>query len=181
MVLLRGGTGTRRGARWREVRVGRCVVCVCVVVALCSPTTPRLFLSLSLLIPSHPFVSRLSSFLFTLVDPTDHRAAAAGLPPIDSHDISELILGKLPLSAPRRELPIGDGPSLSNISSAPLCSSYDQGTLASQYDLEYSGDVRWWEHREGELSFPRGANCSTVTSLIVDDGAGMLWKLVTGT
>ena len=157
-------------------------VCVCRRCPLVTNHPPPLSLFLSLSHSrSHPFVSRLSSFLFTLVDPTDHRAAAAGLPPIDSHDISELILGKLPLSAPRRELPIGDGPSLSNISSAPLCSSYDQGTLASQYDLEYSGDVRWWEHREGELGFPRGANCSTVTSLIVDDGAGMLWKLVTGT
>jgi len=41
------------------------------------------------------------------VDPTDHKAAAAGLPPIDSHDLWPLLSGKVSVS-PRTELAIGD-------------------------------------------------------------------------
>jgi arylsulfatase B len=40
------------------------------------------------------------------VDPTDHRAAAAGLPPIDSLDLSAVLLGKNSTS-PRTEIIIG--------------------------------------------------------------------------
>jgi len=41
------------------------------------------------------------------VDPTDHRAAAAGLPPIDSHNLWPFLSGKSQTS-PRTELEIGD-------------------------------------------------------------------------
>ena len=58
------------------------------------------------------------------VDPTDHRAALAGLPPIDSYDLSGVLLGTN-VSSPRTELPIGTEPRETNLSSAPLCSSYD--------------------------------------------------------
>merc|ERR1711988_312315 len=40
-------------------------------------------------------------------DPTDHRAAAAGLPPIDSHNLWPLLSGQTKTS-PRTELAIGD-------------------------------------------------------------------------
>ena len=41
------------------------------------------------------------------VDPTDHKAAAAGLAPIDSHDLWPLLSGRVSVS-PRVELAIGD-------------------------------------------------------------------------
>jgi len=41
------------------------------------------------------------------VDPTDHKAAAAGLPPIDSFDLWPLLSGQN-ASSPRAELAIGD-------------------------------------------------------------------------
>eukprot|EP01052_Picozoa_sp_SAG31_P077344 SAG31_NODE_36707_length_311_cov_0.721698_1_plen_98_part_10 len=40
------------------------------------------------------------------VDPTDHRAAAAGLPPIDSYSLVPILRGTN-LSAPRIELALG--------------------------------------------------------------------------
>lgn len=40
------------------------------------------------------------------VDPTDRRAALAGLPAIDSHDLSAVLLGRN-LTSPREELPLG--------------------------------------------------------------------------
>lgn len=40
------------------------------------------------------------------VDPTDHKAAAAGLPPIDSYNLWPLLSGLSQVS-PRTELPIG--------------------------------------------------------------------------
>lgn len=42
------------------------------------------------------------------VDPTDHKAHAAGLPPIDSHNLWPLLSGQATAS-PRTELAIGDG------------------------------------------------------------------------
>lgn len=40
------------------------------------------------------------------VDPTDHKAAAAGLPPIDSHNLWPVLSGQVATS-PRTELAIG--------------------------------------------------------------------------
>ena len=60
---------------------------------------------------------------FAGVDPTDHRAASAALPRIDSFDMSRVILGSN-LTSPRVEIPIGTEPRASNIPTAPLCSSY---------------------------------------------------------
>ena len=57
------------------------------------------------------------------VDATDHRAAQAGLPPIDSHDMTPVLLGSN-LTSPRSEMPIGTEPRASNVSTAPLCASY---------------------------------------------------------
>ena len=68
---------------------------------------------------------------FAGVDPTDHRAATAGLPPIDSIDHSAMILGTN-MSNARLELPIGTEPRASNLSTAPLCSSYN--TQSRYYD-----------------------------------------------
>ena len=42
------------------------------------------------------------------IDPTDWRAAAAGLPPVDSHSLAPVLLGKGPST--RTEIPIGTEP-----------------------------------------------------------------------
>jgi len=76
------------------------------------------------------------------VDPTDHRAAKAGLPPVDSLDVSDYILGRNNTS-PRTTLPVG----------AP------------------SGFKDIW----GGKKFN-----TTVNGIIVDEGAGGLWKLMVG-
>jgi len=109
------------------------------------------------------------------VDATDHRAAKASLPPIDSHDLSAFLLGKT-LASPRAELPIGTEPRLSNLSSAPLCASYNRAT--PYYDEpSVVGD----EPKPLPDSPPPGSRCTTVSALIVDEGKGGLWKLLTGT
>jgi hypothetical protein len=59
------------------------------------------------------------------VDPTDHRAALAGLPPIDAVSHHLMILG-VNITSPRTEIPIGTEPRASNITTAPLCSSYSE-------------------------------------------------------
>ena len=109
------------------------------------------------------------------VDPTDHRAAKANLPPIDSYDLSHILLG-LNTSSPRLELPIGTEPRASNITTAPLCSSYDHTTVYYE-DPNIEGD---------EIDpIPSTGRCTTVSGLILDervggDGDGALWKLLTG-
>ena len=107
------------------------------------------------------------------VDAADHRAAEASLPPIDSYDMSAVLLGTN-LTSPRTEIPIGTEPRLSNLTSAPLCSSYDTST-PYYHDPAVGGD---------EIaplpSFGKG-RCTTVSGVIVDEGAaGGLWKLLTG-
>jgi hypothetical protein len=113
---------------------------------------------------------------FAGVDPTDHRAALAGLPPIDSFDHSAMVMGTN-LTSPRRELPIGTEPRPSNVSTAPLCTSYDGRTT-------YYGDNRMDGADMAELHTGSGAaskgKCTTVSGVIVDEGAGGLWKLLTG-
>ena len=74
---------------------------------------------------------------FAGVDPTDHRAAAADLPPLDSFDHSGLILGTN-LTSPRTELPIGTEPRASNVSTAPSCGSYYASPLYE--DTSIDGD-----------------------------------------
>ena len=96
------------------------------------------------------------------MDATDHRAAAANLPPVDSVDMSGLIMGTNS-TRPRTELAIGTEPAVSNITTAPPCASY---SWSPQYD-----DPAW--------QLPVGDNCTTVSAIIVDDADG-LWKLITG-
>jgi hypothetical protein len=43
---------------------------------------------------------------FAGIDPTDHRAAAAGLPAIDSHSMVSVLLG-INMTSPRTEIPLG--------------------------------------------------------------------------
>lgn len=104
------------------------------------------------------------------VDATDHRAALANLPPIDSFDHSGLILGTT-MESPRKELPIGTEPRASNLSNAPLCSSYIQAP--------YYGDSRLGGADVAPPP-PKTGRCTTVSGLIVDEGAAGLWKLLTG-
>eukprot|EP00038_Savillea_parva_P020803 m.32546 g.32546 ORF g.32546 m.32546 type:complete len:730 (-) comp4898_c0_seq1:218-2407(-) len=104
------------------------------------------------------------------VDPTDNRAALANLPPIDSYDHSGLILGTS-MTSPRTELPIGTEPRPSNLSNAPMCSSYMQ--------TEYYGDARLGGADKAAPP-PTEGRCTTVSGLIVDEGESGLWKLLTG-
>ena len=105
------------------------------------------------------------------VDPTDARAAAAGLPPIDSHDLSPVILGQTTTS-PRTSLVIGTEPRASNISTAPLCDSYNRNTPYYD-DPRVDGDE--------PPRVPEGnGRCTTAAGLIVDEGTDGLWKLLTG-
>ena len=104
------------------------------------------------------------------VDAADHRAAKAQLPPIDSHDMSAVILGKN-LTSPRTEIPIGTEPRASNLTNAPLCSSYN-GATPYYDDPHVLGD---------EIApAPKQGRCTTVSGIIVDEGAAGLWKLLTG-
>ena len=118
---------------------------------------------------------------FAGVDPTDHRAAAAGLPPIDSVDHSAMIMGTN-LSHARLELPIGTEPRASTNAGAKPCGSY------------HPSSDRWSRRmnralgRHGyPLMFqgggpPPAANdtCTTLSGLIWDEGKAGLWKLLTG-
>jgi hypothetical protein len=99
---------------------------------------------------------------FAGVDPTDHRAALAKLPPLDSYDHSPMIMGKNNTS-PRTEIPIGTEPRASNISTAPACSSYDARTT-------YYGDRRMDGHDTAPALPTGGGNCTTVSAIIVDEG-----------
>jgi len=79
------------------------------------------------------------------------------------------------LNSPRTELPIGTEPRLSNISAAPLCSSY---AITPYYDdPRIDGDE--------PLPLPFASQnaqqrCTTVSGLIVDEGDKGLWKILTG-
>jgi len=106
---------------------------------------------------------------FAGVDPTDHRAALANLPQIDSYDHSAMILGKN-LTSPREIIPIGTEPRQSNLTNAPLCTSY---TASPQYhDTRINGDE--------PLELSTEGRCTTVSGIIVDEGANGIWKLLTG-
>ena len=103
------------------------------------------------------------------VDATDHRAAMAHLPPIDSYDMSQVLLGRN-LTSPRTEIPIGTEPRASNLSGAPLCISYD--ATPYYHDPRVLGD---------EIAAPPLlGRCTTLSGVIVDEGAAGLWKLLTG-
>ena len=66
------------------------------------------------------------------VDPYDARAAAAGLPAVDSHDLSRVLVGTN-LTSPRTELPLGTDPRASDLAGAPPCASFAD---VPQYDEE---------------------------------------------
>ena len=113
------------------------------------------------------------------VDATDHRAALANLPPVDSVDMSAVLLGTLGSSnskrRPRMELAIGAGPRQVNIS-APSCSG---GTYADTVLYDESSEDEGGSHFSSVRG--RSGNCSTVVGLIVDEGSeGGLWKLLLG-
>ena len=105
------------------------------------------------------------------VDPTDHRAAAAGLPKVDSYDLTEVLLNGPQAQSPRTTVVVGTEPRPSNLTAAPACSSYSNGALT---------------HGLGGFVLPAPAplpgNCTSVSGLIVDERrqGGGLWKLITG-
>lgn len=90
------------------------------------------------------------------VDATDFRAQASGLPPVDSIDMSELLVGGRSLSACRlrRDFPIGAQPRPTALESATPCE-----------------DIAPWINSID--------NCSSVVGIIAER-EGRLWKLITG-
>uniref|UniRef100_A0A7S2IR02 Sulfatase N-terminal domain-containing protein n=1 Tax=Haptolina brevifila TaxID=156173 RepID=A0A7S2IR02_9EUKA len=105
----------------------------------------------------------------------DERAAQAGLPPIDSIDMSAALglggslrgSGAKAGTSPRTQLLIGTEPRPTNLSSAPLCASYAATTL--------------YDEGDGVVLPPANGRCTTISGLLVDEGASGLWKLLTGT
>jgi len=117
------------------------------------------------------------------VDPTDHRAALANLPPIDSKDHSAMILGTN-LSDARLELPIGTEPRPSELPNAPLCSSYNPRTTYYE-DPKVPGDeiTSVAQHLLDAGENADTQRCTTVSGLTLDERGqpgGTLWKLLTG-
>lgn len=109
---------------------------------------------------------------FAGVDPTDHRAAVANLPAIDSYDHSPMILG-LNFTSPRTEIPIGSNPVATNMSSAPLCiDSIRRGYNHTTWDPAEPGSRL--------QPVPTHGKCTTVNGIIVDEGANGIWKLLIG-
>ena len=120
---------------------------------------------------------------FAGVDPTDHRAALANLPPIDSKDHSAMILGTN-LSDARLELPIGTEPRPSDLPNAPLCSSYNPLTTYYE-DPKVPGDeiTSVAQHLLDAGENAGTQRCTTVSGLTLDERGqpgGTLWKLLTG-
>jgi len=111
------------------------------------------------------------------VDPhKDAKAEAANLPPVDSIDLTSVILGERSLQStlrPRTTWLIGAEPAETNFTNAPLCSSYhmDEAQMYDEHGKEAARRVR---------GLPKDARCTTVTGVILDDGKGHLWKLMTG-
>lgn len=98
------------------------------------------------------------------VSPVDTSAAKAGLPAVDSIDMSPWLLGAT-TESPRKILLLGTEPRSSNLSSALPCTNFATSPV---YDASWGGVER------------STGNCTTVSGVIVDEGAGGLWKLVTG-
>ena len=83
--------------------------------------------------------------------------------------MSQVLLGRN-LTSPRTEIAIGTEPRPSNLSGAPLCASYD--ATPYYHDPRVLGD---------EITpHPLFGRCTTLSGVIVDEGAAGLWKLLTG-
>jgi hypothetical protein len=105
----------------------------------------------------------------------DDKAAAAHLPPVDSVDLSSVLMSTaVDPPRPRTTFLVGTEPAQTNFSNAPLCSSYRGLHEAQMYDEHGRAAAR-----QVRLA-PKGARCTTVTGVIHDDGNGKLWKLMTG-
>eukprot|EP00658_Telonema_sp_P-2_P072480 TRINITY_DN61611_c0_g1_i1.p1 TRINITY_DN61611_c0_g1~~TRINITY_DN61611_c0_g1_i1.p1 ORF type:complete len:184 (-),score=43.93 TRINITY_DN61611_c0_g1_i1:107-658(-) len=85
--------------------------------------------------------------------------------------MSKVILGTNRTS-PRSEIPIGTEPRLTNLSTAPLCSSYDP-TTRYYHDPRVEGD------EIAPVPNTSKTRCTTVSGLIMED-QGVLWKVLTG-
>jgi arylsulfatase B len=96
---------------------------------------------------------------FAGVDPTDHKAAAAGLPPIDSLDLWPLITGTNATS-PRTEVPIAPGALIS-------------------WPYKLVRGLTWWSGYSGEI-YPNASSTAPNASpdIWVDCGNGCLYDLV---
>ena len=157
--------------------VGRCCaarVLACLVPLPRSPLFRAQAYAAPFTLPRRDWYTTFSSLAG--IDKTDHRAALAGLPPVDGFDFTGVITGSN-LTSPRLELPLGTEPAVSNLSSAPLCTSYsgEGGQWSPRYDDSEAYAVA------PARGAPKGSRCSTLAGIIVDEGEGKpLWKLLLG-
>lgn len=117
------------------------------------------------------------------VDATDARAAAAGLPPVDSIDQSAMLLGTRGAVPPRRELALSTEPRQSDLAGAPLCSAFSStGLLPSVVEADAEGNARGGlVERDVHAPLPTSGTCATLNGLIQpDEASGKLWKLLLG-
>ena len=95
--------------------------------------------------------------------------AAAGLPPVDGIDHSGLILGTN-MTCPRMEIPVGTEPRLSNVSGAPLCSTYGTNLIDLLYD-----DAEGQHQSFLSLHFGPNDHCTTVRNIFVVNACMFYW------
>ena len=112
------------------------------------------------------------------VDATDHPAAAAGLPPIDSVDQSAVLLG-LSRRPARRELALGTEPRPSDLAGAPQCSAFTSRGMLPHVALVGSRAAAPVE-RDVPAPLPTSGACATLNGLLEVDASGRLWKLLMG-
>jgi arylsulfatase B len=116
------------------------------------------------------------------VDPIDHRAAKAGLPSIDSIDVSEYILGHSSAS-PRKEMIVGAPSGYRDIWGGDHMETQVNGVIVDE------GDAGLWKLMVGALSmdvwtgphYPNDTAAWTAENspeqLFFDCGEGCLWRL----
>lgn len=111
------------------------------------------------------------------VDPTDHKAAEAGLPPIDSKDMWPLISGQVQQS-PRTELALGDAQDKGKASSKTLVGGLIQGRYkvlvgnlseSGWTDSEYPSNTTW-RSNDAIQSCGRDANSGCLFDVVDDPG-----------
>jgi len=110
-------------------------------------------------------------------DPTDTRAAAAGLPPVDSIDQSSVLLRGVRQPPPRTELPLSTEPRATDLKGAPACRSYSTvpvRAVATHGGLLIDGG-------ESAELLPADGRCATLNGLIqLDPDGRRMWKLLLG-
>lgn len=101
------------------------------------------------------------------IDPTDWRAAAAGLPPVDSHSLAPVILGTG--QSTRKEIPIGTEPRLMKMYGHDNQVSTIQGVLSEDADGNLWKLLLGWVEQSGweGLHYPNSTTDTCCFSTIL--------------